>query len=106
MTEQTAQAAEMPAGPATQVIRLEGELTIYRAAELKAQMLPLPADGSAVEIDLAGVSEIDTAGVQLLLLARREALAAQRALRLVGHSRAIRDVLTLLDLHRELGPSH
>jgi len=88
---------------ATAPICLDGELTIYRAAELKPLLLQWPAGEGAVEIDLFGVDEIDTAGVQLLLLARREAQALGRALRLVGSSRAVDDALTLLNLHDQFG---
>ena len=84
-------------------IRLDGELTIYRAAELKPVLLQWPAGAGAVAIDLSGVDEIDTAGVQLLLLARHEAQALGRELRLLGRSRAVDDALTLLNLHAEFG---
>ena len=50
------------------------------------------------EIDLSGVTEIDTSGVQLLMLAKKEALAAQRELRLVGHSPAVLEVFELLNV--------
>jgi anti-sigma B factor antagonist len=80
-------------------LRLDGELTIYRAVELKAELLEaLEAAPAALEVDLSGVSEIDSAGVQLLMLAKRRAQALQRALRLVGHSAAVVEVFELLDL--------
>ncbi len=81
------------------VLHIEGELTIFRAAELKPQILatPLPA-----AIDLSGVTEIDTAGVQLLLLARRTAQAAQQALQLAVPSDAVREVFALLNLGAHL----
>ena len=77
------------------VLRIEGELTIFRAAELKPQLLsePLPR-----EIDLSGVTELDSAGVQLLMLAKTAALAQQRELPLVGHSPAVLEVFELLNL--------
>jgi anti-sigma B factor antagonist len=76
-------------------LRIEGELTIFRAMELKPLLLaePLPE-----EIDLAGVSEIDTAGVQLLMLVKKTALAQQRVLRLVGHSPAVMEVFEMLNV--------
>jgi anti-sigma B factor antagonist len=81
------------------VVALDGELTIYRAAELKATLLAaLSGSDGALEIDLAGVTEIDSAGVQLLLAARRSAQAAQREFALVGHGAAVADVFRLLDL--------
>lgn len=84
------------AAVADQVLRVEGEMSIYRAVELKEQMFgrgpALPA------IDLSAVTELDTAGVQLLLLAQREARAHGSELSLTAPSEAVREVLTLLGL--------
>ena len=77
------------------VLRIEGEFTIFRAAEFKPLLLEAPAPQ---EIDLSGVTEIDTAGVQLLMLAKQEATRQQRELRLVGHSPAVLDVFELLNV--------
>ena len=93
-----AQSRKKKTAPAT--LRIEGELTIFRAAELKQALLGCPPPGV---IDLSDVTEIDTAGVQLLLLARREAQGLERELRLVGRSRAVDDALTLLNLQAEFG---
>ena len=79
-------------------LRLDGELTIYRAAELKPLIIDALQPGGTLEIDLAGVSEIDSAGVQLLMLAKREAQARGGELHLCGHSPAVLDVFDLLDL--------
>lgn len=81
---------------------LSGELTIYRAAELKADILAAAAQGSAPALDLAEVSEIDTAGIQLLLLAQREALARGARLSLVAPSAAVREAFGLLELESHL----
>ncbi len=82
------------------VLRIEGELTIFRALEIKDQLLtePLPQ-----EIDLSGITELDSAGVQLLLLAKKTALEAQRELRLVAHSPAVIEVFELLNLAAHFG---
>ncbi len=79
------------------VLRLEGELSIYRAAELKTVLLEALAQG-ALEIDLSAVSDIDTAGVQLLMLAKKTAQQNQHTLRLAGHSPAVLDAFELLNL--------
>jgi len=76
-------------------LRLEGELTIYRAAEIKQLLLGAQP---ATEVDLSGVTDLDSVGVQLLMLAKREALAQQREMRLVAHSQAVIDVFELLNL--------
>ena len=80
------------------VILLEGELTIYRAAELKPLLLAaLPGTGP-IELDLAEVSEVDTAGLQLLMLLRREAQVLGRPLHLRNPSLAMVEAFELLDL--------
>jgi anti-sigma B factor antagonist len=88
----------------TEVLRVEGELTIYRAAELKPQILGRTPPAA---IDLSGVTEIDTAGLQLLMLARKAALDEQRALPLLAPSAAVREVFALLNLgaHLEAAPA-
>jgi hypothetical protein len=50
------------------------------------------------EIDLSGVTEIDTSGVQLLMLAKRSAQAQQLGLRLSAPSAAVTALFELLDL--------
>ena len=77
------------------VLRIVGELTIFRAAELKQAMLERP---DLQEIDLSGVTDMDSAGLQLLMFAKKMALAQQRDLRLVGHSAAVAEVFELLNV--------
>jgi anti-sigma B factor antagonist len=79
-------------------LRIDGELTIYRAAELKAALLAPLDPGVTLEVDLAGVTELDTAGLQLLMLAKQAAQANGGALTLAGHSAAVVDVFELLGL--------
>jgi anti-anti-sigma regulatory factor len=74
-------------------------MTIYRAAELKERLIDALGEADAVlEVDLSGVTEIDTAGVQLLMLTKREADAGGRRLQLLSHSRAVATVFELLNL--------
>ncbi len=86
--------------------RIDGEFTIYRAAELaaalKAALAAVP-DGGALEVDLSEVSEMDSAGVQLLLAAKRSADETGRALRLAGRSAAVSEVLAILRLTDHFG---
>ncbi len=78
--------------------QLEGEMTIYTAAEIKPMLLSLLDDCSEPEIDLSQVSEIDSAGLQLLLLAKREASRIGKSIRLVGHSPAVVECLDMCNL--------
>jgi anti-anti-sigma factor len=79
-------------------LRIEGEMTIYQAAELKQALLAALEQDEEVEIDLSAVSEIDTAGVQLLIAAGKTAQAKQKRLRLAEPSAAVTDVFKLFDL--------
>ena len=56
-----------------QILVIEGELTIFTAAEQKTQLLSFLKPLTTLEINLANVNEIDTAGLQLLILIKREA---------------------------------
>lgn len=80
------------------VLRIEGEMTIYRADELKQSLLAAIQEAPALEINLSAVTEIDTAGVQLLMFAREAAQVNGRALRMVAHSAAVVEAFELLNL--------
>ncbi|WP_457422648.1 STAS domain-containing protein [Roseateles sp. P5_E7] len=85
-------------------LALDGELSIYRAAELKPLLLQALAKADAgLEIDLSGVTEFDSAGLQLLMLAKQQARALKRELRLVGHSPAVLEVFELLNVAAHFG---
>jgi anti-anti-sigma factor len=84
-----------PHDNATPVLVLEGELTIYRAAELKPLLL---GDQPPRVLDLSGVTEIDTAGVQLLMQAKKMALQNQQSFQLLALSPSVVDVFELLNL--------
>lgn len=89
---------------APDVVRLEldGELTIYTAHESKERLLDALADGAPLEVGLSGVTDLDTSGLQLLLLARREAERVGTPLSLVEAGEPVRAVLALAGLTRLL----
>jgi len=80
------------------LVSIEGEMTIYRAAELKRTLLTPIVEAAVVEFDLSRVTELDSAGVQLLMLAKRTAQSRHSQMRLVAPSPAVLDVLDLLNL--------
>ena len=77
---------------------LEGELTIYTAQETKTRLIDGLAQGDALDADLSGICECDSAGLQVLLLARTEALRAQKGLCFSARSNAVDEVLALCRL--------
>ncbi|TAK81142.1 MAG: anti-sigma factor antagonist [Aquabacterium sp.] len=84
-------------------MRIEGELSIYRAAELKAELLAAIKPKATLEVDLSGVTELDSAGVQVLMLAKRAARDLGGELKLSAHSPAVVEVFELLDLAAHFG---
>ena len=85
------------------LVRIEGEMTIYRAAELKEMMIASIVESAVIDFDLSGVTALDSAGVQLLMLAERTAQTRHSELRLVAHSPAVLDVMELLNLGAYFG---
>ncbi len=84
-------------------LRIEGEMNIYRAHELKDALIALLQSGVELEVDLSAITEIDTVGLQLLMLAKRTAKEKQGVLRLVGHSTAVLDAFDILNLAAYFG---
>ncbi|MGI9134220.1 MAG: STAS domain-containing protein [Rhodoferax sp.] len=79
-------------------LRLEGELSIYRADELKHALIEPLQSGVRLVVDLAAVTELDTCGLQLLMLAKRTAQKLQGELQLVRHSPPVLEVFELLNV--------
>ena len=82
---------------------VSGNMTIYEAAADKPVLLEALDHANEVEIDLSAVAEMDTAGLQLLILAERESLKAGKRLSIVGHSESSLDVLDRYNLASYFG---
>jgi len=65
-------------------IRLEGEVTIAYAAELKKVLLEALASGCELRLDMGSATELDISALQLLCAAEREARASGRVFTLEG----------------------
>jgi anti-anti-sigma regulatory factor len=76
-----------------EVHRLVGSLRLAGVAAAAAALLALLAQGRALRLDLAAIDECDTAGVQLLLMARASARARGTRFAAVGHSAALHAAL-------------
>ena len=76
--------------------RVTGDMTVYAASELKTALLEQMAAGHTA-LDLSEVQELDTAGLQLLLMLNRDLLGG---LRIVACSPGVRATLELTHLTR------
>ena len=83
--------------------QLIGELCIFNAERIKNDLLQALREAPELEADLSAVNEIDTSGVQLLLMAKREAARTGARLSYVGHSDAVVETINLLHLADEFG---
>lgn len=52
-------------------LKVEGSITIYEAAALREELLACLERDAGLELDLEGVTDCDTAGLQLLYAARK-----------------------------------
>lgn len=93
----------METGDNAMHIEIKGELSIYTVAALRSQLLDALDAAPEVDVDLSEVSEMDSAGMQLMVAAKREAALRHKTLRFSGHSPAVFDVLELCKLSGHLG---
>ena len=84
-------------------LEIKGELSIFTAADICRQLLGALESAQEVEVDLSEVTEMDSAGMQLMVAAKREAAQRESQLRFTGHSPAVFDVLELCNLSGQLG---
>jgi len=86
-------------GTTRATLAISGEFTIFTAATLKQTLVDTIAQAPGdIDIDLSEVSEMDSAGLQLMVMTKREAAAIGKNVRFVRHSDAVLDLIDLCDL--------
>lgn len=82
-------------------LRIAGDLTIYSAASIRDELFMLVPDCSGnIELNLADVVALDTAGLQLILMMRRFAQARGATFRVSEPSAAVLEVIELCGMQR------
>lgn len=90
--------------PRDERLQIAGPMTFARAVELRDAMSDaVQQQPSPVQLDLSEVTELDSAGIQLLLSAKSTAAERDKELKLVGQSPAVVQVLELLGLDSHFG---
>lgn len=84
-------------------LKLAGDLTIYSVRQAQQEILAHMAKHPSLELDLYGIEEFDTAGVQLLYWLKHTANARSVQLPFVHHSSAVVDVFELLKVTGTFG---
>jgi anti-anti-sigma factor len=85
-------------------ISISGELNIYCAMELYQEHFKALKFKEVVIIKLAGISEIDTAGAQLLILLFKEIASKKASYTITTSSNAIDEYSQLFNLARYFTP--
>ncbi len=81
-------------------VLIDGEVVVSTVADIKTGLQEALRQYRETEVDLGGVEEMDTAGLQLMLAAKR---CADSEVRLVNHSAAVLRMLELANLGQQLG---
>ena len=82
--DQSSMPVTLAQGEAQCVIRLDGEINIGSAAELKKLLLQALASGRELRVDLEHATELDVTALQLLWAVEREARGSSRGFTLAG----------------------
>ena len=86
----------------TTTLIFEGDLTIYYVTQIKDELF---ADyekfSDKIALDLHAVNEIDTAGVQLLLFAKKFFSSVHRTVSITRSNESVESVLTALDVNTQ-----
>lgn len=84
-------------------VALGGGLDIYGAAQLRDTLRDLLARHESVELNLAAVDDIDSAGLQVLMSAKSTATALGHRLSMRAHSPVVLELLDLCKLEAFFG---
>lgn len=84
--------------PGHHQLAIKEDMTVYTAEAQKVLLLETLANCQELDLDLSQVGEMDTAGFQLLLLAKREAVKSDKKINLTAHSKAVTELLDLYNM--------
>jgi ABC-type transporter Mla MlaB component len=79
----------------TKTYNIEKDMTIFNAAQLKPELMRAVKDEKVDAFNLSHVNEIDSAGFQLLALAKTESEKLGKSLQIVDCSVAVIELMVL-----------
>ncbi|MFT5716562.1 MAG: anti-sigma B factor antagonist [Oleiphilaceae bacterium] len=80
---------------------IDEDLTIYTISALKQEISPALDTYRHIEIDLAGIEEVDSAGIQLLLAFRMDVMRQEKSLTLISLSTSLINMLERYGLSQQ-----
>lgn len=78
-------------------IKPTGELTINSAQKFKTCLIENLSDFTELEIDLSEIKKIDTAGFQILVLARKEVEREDKIFRILNPAAGVERIFNLYE---------
>ncbi len=82
---------------------IAGELTIYTAANEKQTLQDALESTEELEVNLSQVSEMDSAGLQVLIALKQEAARRKKKLHYSMHSKAVLEILEMSNMTASFG---
>jgi anti-sigma B factor antagonist len=82
---------------------IAGELTIYTAAMEKQSLQEALDAAEELEINLSQVNEMDSAGLQVLIVLKQEAARRKKKLHYSMHSKAVLEILEMSNMTTSFG---
>lgn len=79
-------------------LAITDDMTIYNALAQKQQLVAALEGTTDLELDLSQVNALDTAGLQLLILTKREANQSGKNISIVAHSPAVRQTIDFCNM--------
>lgn len=99
MSETQSDTQALPANQVVDgVLALKTDLTIYFALELKGVLLAAVRSTPVLILDLSALNEIDSSGIQLLVLMKREAVRLGHQVRLQGATEPVAQLIAFYAL--------
>lgn len=84
-------------------LRVESDMTIYTALDLKKELVPCLGKAQCWELDMSRVNEMDSAGLQILIMLKCEAAKRGAELALTAHSTAVTEVIDTFNMAAYFG---
>ena len=83
------------------VMKIEGSLSAYDVGDLKDRLLTGLTNYQGIILDINGVTDCDTLGVQLLLSVKKTADKLNKTFNTTGYSQSIQDAITAVGLEAQ-----
>jgi anti-sigma B factor antagonist len=79
------------------LIFIQDEMTIYNVLEHKDKLYPYLKNEHGLQVDLSNVSEIDSAGMQLLIFLKYQSDIEKKEITFIEHSESVMEVINIFN---------